>query len=126
MFNTDLDQKVDQKNFILTNNCGKSLWIYLDGSIEWLECWVTDYDKANHEYIIKWKHNFEIKRVKRMNLLFEGEDESIFMELREQARLSRLKFYLWQSLKDFALHEVTVPPCKISFPSEQLERILLK
>jgi hypothetical protein len=126
-YDDTFDPKLDYQHMIKTKSEGYSRWVSLDGSISWLPCTILDYSPESREFTIQWKNESkEIKRVKRLNLLFEGESQSHFEDLRLKANMNRCMHLLSESLKEYTLSRETVPSCRILFPYSQLERIIGK
>ncbi|CUG85918.1 dynein heavy chain, putative [Bodo saltans] len=55
-----------------------------DGDV-WTACRVTSYDETTNAFRITWNHNGKQKWVKRLNLIFEEEDELMWQERVAQA-----------------------------------------
>ena len=46
----------------------------------WLPCRVLDYDEVANSFLVAWNHSGKQKWTKRLNLLFDDEDEAIWQE----------------------------------------------
>ena len=52
---------------------GKSLWHFGDGTSEWKDVLVQEYEENDGSYIIQWVHNEKGKKANRLNICFKGE-----------------------------------------------------
>lgn len=125
-FDPHLDAHFNYEHYIQTHQDAHSRWLNLDGSVSWEACWVNDYHPATCEFTIRWKHNLKTKKVKRMNIAFEGQVIEDFENRRKSILMSRHSHLVALSLRDAALSLETVPPCRVIYSTDQLQRIVQK
>lgn len=114
-------------HLIQQNPEAESRWLGLDGTVCWKDCWVIEYDPLQREFKIRWKDTLQRKEsVRRLNLVFRGEDRLFLEANREKALELRARHLLKAALRETALTQQSVPPCKIFFPCESLERVFMK
>ena len=66
---------VSFSSHVLKAEGGAQSPLYLNQSWKWMPCRVLEYDNVAHKYLIEFKINKKQKRVKRLNVKFEAEDE---------------------------------------------------
>jgi dynein heavy chain len=62
-----------------------------DAGEEWMACHVTEYDADAAAYLVEWNHNGKTKWVKRLNLIFDAEDELLWRERHNVAQQLRVE-----------------------------------
>jgi hypothetical protein len=129
-YDFDFEEHFNYEYFIQNHRDARSMWMdegWLQGQKEpwWRPCWINDYDPQTREFTIRWKHNLQTKKVRRMNLYFKGEDKEKIKRKREEAIVSRCLHLLSLSLKEAALHLDTVPACRVIMSAEMLQRIVV-
>ena len=72
---------------------GWSRWCEQDGSWSWAAVTVDCYDEAEERFEVRWVDSPQVKAklVGRLNLLFEGEEPSLFFERCCNARKAQLE-----------------------------------
>lgn len=57
---------------------GFSRWKDKNDKITWRECLIEEWNEKEGIFVIKWMHNERKKKVKRLNLMFEGDNKEEF------------------------------------------------
>lgn len=125
-FESKFDPKVDIGYQLLKVKRGQSRWLHKDGSFSWRPCSLESYNEQTKEILIKWDSNGRCKNVKRMNVIFEGEQKPDFETMRLNANISRCLHLLKLSLSDFLLRQMPFPLCRVFYPCDCIERIIVK
>ncbi len=68
---------------------GRSRWFYPDGTSEFRDCEIMNYDPEEHRYVVKWTANGIIKKVARFNLRVEDENTEVLAHRVEAAIKNR-------------------------------------
>lgn len=70
---------------------GFSKWVDSLGKESWKECVILDYIEKDEEFLIQWMSNNVLKKVKRLNLIYQNENEIDFKNRVEVAKMKRDK-----------------------------------
>lgn len=70
---------------------GFSRWHEQNNELVWKECTIWEFDKMENRFLIQWNNSNAFKKVKRLNLMLEGDCESDFKKRIEFAKNTRLK-----------------------------------
>jgi hypothetical protein len=125
-FESKFDPKVDIGYQLLKVKRGESRWLHKDGSFSWRPCSLESYNEQTKEIVIRWDSNGRTKAVKRMNVILAGEEKAEFESMRLNANISRCLHLLKLSLDDFLLKQMPFPLCKVYYPCDGIERVILK
>ncbi|KNC52665.1 dynein heavy chain domain-containing protein [Thecamonas trahens ATCC 50062] len=82
----ELNEKLSLPNYAVS---GLSKFFDVDGSWSWKPCLVVGYNADKALYQIEWLSNHSLKWVSRLNLVFDGEDMSLFGARLQAALVAR-------------------------------------
>ena len=99
-----------------------SRYYHTDGRKEWAPCWVTGFNADEMTFTIVWKESRKQKFVKRLNLIFEGEDEKVYAKRVAEARQRQI--LAEQTMRYFLYIEELTADDVVQMSDQQLENIL--
>lgn len=71
---------------------GFSKWVDSLGTESWKECMILDYNEKEDEFLIQWLSSNALKKVKRLNLIYQNENEQDF---KNRVRIAKMKRDQW-------------------------------
>eukprot|EP00741_Cyanophora_paradoxa_P007767 tig00001206_g7515.t1 len=92
------------------------------GQYEWAACDVVDYNAEEDTYLIRWRDGGRLKPVKRLNLVFDGEDPERWKRRRQEAQ--RLRKEASAAVRYGQYVEEQTKGETITMQKEQVSRIL--
>ena len=90
----------------------RSRYYLPDGHFTWAPCYVVRYSRQEERYTIQWVSNGTQKKVKRLNLIFDSEDEQAFKQRLNIARQfcslieKELKYLEYIDQADFEITDI--------------------
>jgi hypothetical protein len=102
-----------------------SLYSYPNGSKEWKECNVLNYNEEKRVFVVEFM-NGQKKEVKRLNLMFSYENEESFEERRVEAQEKKRKFNSIHKMDGIIKKMVDDASTRIVFPEQLMNNILRK
>jgi dynein heavy chain len=90
---------------------------------EWLPCYVIDYLPETEEYLIQWKNSSKIKRVRRLNLMFD-EDRRDYLYIRLEYAVKLRSAYEDLLAYSDTIHKLPYDDRYTPFPLEWKNRIV--
>ena len=126
-YDTQLDPTVNIEFFIESHRVGKSRWFdKATGKFRWQGCDVLDYDHAGRKFLIRWHDSGAEKWVRRLNLMFEDDNEIEMERRRMKSHFFRCMHLLRLSLNDFITGKQGTSEANLFFSFSRFKNILVK